>query len=94
MNGRGFGSHIKGERIRQISDLRVGDLVLEYSAQFHAENTVLITRHLGDRVYGVFVNPHDWTDRWGTEFCIWGFELCSDSDCCYWAVASPTTACV
>ena len=74
--GRGFGEYRKGQAVTSIAELDTGALVLEYSPQFDAENTVFITRRTEDRAYGVFVSPDDWQERQGSEFCIWQHDIC------------------
>lgn len=73
--GRGFGIYEKGSQIDSVDHLHVGDLLLEYSPRFDAENTVIITREFKERVWACFVDPTDWTQRRGSEFCIWDFDL-------------------
>jgi len=73
--GRGFGNYSKGPRIATITNVHTGDLLLEHSAQFDADNTILVTRELDGRVWAHFVNSEDWTERWGEDFCIWDFNL-------------------
>lgn len=74
-SGRGFGLYVKGDRISSVSDLHVGDLLLEHSPQFNADNTIIVSRELEDRVYVHFVNPNNWRQRWGQDFCIWDFDV-------------------
>ncbi|GMU20577.1 MAG: hypothetical protein AMXMBFR13_06740 [Phycisphaerae bacterium] len=78
-SGSGFGRFQRGERIRHISDVRPGDLLIEDSAQFDATNVCqVIEVRDGDKFTGQFVNPYDpdsprlWSDQ---PFCIWDFEL-------------------
>lgn len=57
--GRGWGDLKQGKQIRDISEISVGDLVLEYSGQFHSKNIIHVR---GKREYGGFV----FLD------CVWG----------------------
>ena len=81
VGGRGWSNFKKGKRVRDVKDLKVGEMYLNHSPQFNANNIVLITS--GDRtplkrdiVYGTWVNPlnlEPYPD--GDEFAIWGFQL-------------------
>jgi len=73
--GRGFGTLQKGERITDLSALQLGHILLEYSTQFDAENTVKVVAILDGRVYVRFVNPENTDEFVGPEFCIWHWEL-------------------
>lgn len=81
--GRGFGNYIKGERITDIATIHTGDLLLVHSTQFDADNTVIVCKDEfpeapNSRVWVHFVNPDDWTERGGEDFCIWGRDLSTD----------------
>lgn len=86
MKGRGFGNLTKGERITRIAELSVGCVVLTYSHDSDAGNTLRVTRWWSDKFWGCWVNPLDPTERWGDEFCRWEFELGHDD---YWLAVFP-----
>lgn len=78
-SGSGSGRFHRGERIRQISAIRPGDLLIEDNDQFDATNVCrVIEVRDGDKLTARFVNPHDpdsprlWSDR---PFCVWDFDL-------------------
>ncbi len=73
--GRGFGALRKGARIIRTADLAIGEMLLEYSAQFDAENTIRITHQWEDRVWARFVDAKTSNVSMGQDFCIWGFEI-------------------
>jgi hypothetical protein len=73
--GRGFGAHVKGERITDITSAQTGALLLEHSRQFNTDNVILVTREFENRVWATFVDPFDWKRRDGQEFCIWQHDL-------------------
>lgn len=73
--GRGFGTHRKGEPIADIGCAQTGALLLEHSNQFDADNVLFVTREFAGRVWAVFVDPSDWTQRDGHEFCIWQHDI-------------------
>ena len=79
--GSGFGPYSKGEQITDISNLCVGDLLLEHSVQFNANNVVRVT-HVDphrDIFYGTFEDPEtEFELRIGATpdgFAVWGFEM-------------------
>ena len=76
--GRGFGSLAKGERITSMAQLHVGAIVLVYSPQFDAENTIRVTQSWDDRVYYRFVNPENPSESWSPEHSLFYFELGRD----------------
>ncbi|MFP3637582.1 hypothetical protein [Paraburkholderia sp. SIMBA_054] len=74
----------QGDRLTSLSDVKVGDVLLNISDQFDAQNLVRITRTGNDIVsrdeiaYGVFCDPVDVANtraRGDLEFSIWSFEL-------------------
>jgi hypothetical protein len=78
--GRGFGNYVRGEEIHDFTNVHTGDLLLEHSNQFDADNTILVSKDEfpeapNSRIWAHFVNPEDWEERWGEDFCIWAHEL-------------------
>lgn len=92
--GRGFGKYVRGESISDFSGVHVGDLLLEHSNQFDADNTVIVSKdefpeNPQSRIWVHFVNPENWEEKWGEDFCIWGHELGKSVE--LWrAVSAPT----
>jgi hypothetical protein len=96
--GRGFGNYIKGERVTDMATLHTGDLLLEHSTQFDADNTVIVCKDEfpeapNSRVWVYFVNPDDWTERWGEDFCIWDHDLTTNREV-YRAMPKDCPGCV
>lgn len=89
----------QGEQVTRLADLKVGDILLELSYQFRAQNLVRITRlddlkgrEPGTIVYGMFVDPDDTSRRrmgGDHEFAIWDFELRGPQRHYFRAVPSP-----
>jgi hypothetical protein len=92
LRGLGIGTFVKGEEITSIGQLRVGDLLADFSPQFNALNLMKVLEIVedGSRVYGIFVDPAD-TGRarlpGDDKFCLWSFEI-GRSSVLHWAVAA------
>jgi hypothetical protein len=80
ITGSGIGKFRKGEEIVSVSQLRVGDLLADFSPQFNAMNLMKVVEIAedGSRFYGIFVDPVDTAkvrlpgdDR----ICVWNFEI-------------------
>lgn len=90
-----------GDRVTSVSELKVGDIVLNDSLQFDAHNLCRITRFDGflnpprDLCYAIFVDPTDTAklrvggDR---EFVIWGWELTGERNVFYRVTPKLETA--
>lgn len=79
VGGRGWSNYEKGDRIKNISELKVGQSYLEYNKQFNSKNIIRITS--GDKtslnrdiVYAGFVRDKNDTRIEG-DFAIWGSTL-------------------
>lgn len=77
-SGSGFGPFAKGAPVRSISEVSVGDLLLEYSPRFDAENVLRVTQvgnafHKGI-FYARFVDPID-PEHLRQNAYPWGFAL-------------------
>jgi hypothetical protein len=77
--GSGSGRFHRGERIRQIGEIRVGDLFIEDSHQFDATNVCRVIKiRDGNKFVASFVNSANpessrlWSDQ---PFCVWDFDL-------------------
>ena len=79
VGGRGWGDFKKGKRVKDIKDLKVGEMYLQYNPQFNANNIVKIksgdkTTLKRDIVYGSFVYPNN-MHTMRDEFAIWDYML-------------------
>lgn len=95
LGGSGWGHLLKGMRLRALSQLKPGMLLLEHSEQHHARNVVEVTRignDVTDKIfYGRFVEPNDpGTLRAGANedgFAVWDHNI-ADDDARFW-IADP-----
>ena len=85
--GSGWGAFKQGEKINSPTDVKVGDLLLDYNSQFSSYNVVRVTQTqwagdpvalAGKKFYGILVDPEA-TDSPrvasnGT-FCVWDFDI-------------------
>jgi len=98
-----FGTWVLGERVRDIKDVKVGDILLFESQQFDALNMLRVDEFpgpaatVGTRVYGVFVNPLDVSQKRAPNdgtICVWNHEFESDNRFAdrYFRVSQPQGA--
>ena len=81
--GSGFGPFVKGEPITSPKQVKVGDLLCDYTIQFDARNIVRVTQTEfdaadGEHFYGIFVDPTDTSKpRIGStgEINFWDWEI-------------------
>jgi len=88
VKGRGYGKFVEGEPITQPSQVRVGDLLCDYSVQFNAINLVWVTKTdwpeepdslKGKKFYAAIVDPKDPSKfgmgTHGDDICFWDHEF-------------------
>lgn len=88
ITGSGWGKYVAGRRITKVWQVKVGDILLEHSRQFHANNIVRVTQtrfpvDTGTRFYCRFVDPDNHAKpRRGDdhEMCIWQAEIAQSED--------------
>lgn len=86
----------QGDRVFKLAELEVGDVLLNVSFQFDAQNLCRVTRHFENEqgvlkrpiCYAIFVDPKDTSRRRAGgdhEFAIWDHNL-DDGFGCYYKV--------